>query len=55
MVYAQPRICPGELDAQTPLGLWDTNGSVNLGQTNRPNNNQQEKENLPNYSICCPD
>ena len=25
MVYAQPRICPGEWDAQTHLGFWDTN------------------------------
>ena len=25
MVYAQPRICPGEWDAETPLGFWDTN------------------------------
>ena len=33
MIYAQPRICPGELNAQTSLGFWDTNGSPNLGQT----------------------
>ena len=32
MVYAQPRICPGEWDAQTPLGFWDTNGSPNLAR-----------------------
>ena len=25
-VYAQPRICSGELDAQNPLRFWDTNG-----------------------------
>ena len=25
MVYAQPRICPREWAAQTPLGFWDTN------------------------------
>ena len=27
MVYVQPRICPGEWDAQTPQVFWDTNGS----------------------------
>ena len=26
MVYAKPCIGPGEWDAQTPLGFWDTNG-----------------------------
>ena len=31
MVYAQPWICLGEWDAQTPLGFRDTNGSLNLG------------------------
>ena len=30
MVYAQPRICPGERHTQTPLG------SRNFGQTIRP-------------------
>ena len=45
MVYAQPRICPGEGDAQTPLGFRDTNGSPNLGQTTRSyNNKKKEKE-----------
>ena len=34
--------------------LWDTNGSPNIGQTTRPNNNQQEKENLSNCRLCCP-
>ena len=34
IVYAQPRICPGEWDAQNPLEFWDKNGSSNLGQTN---------------------
>ena len=29
MVYGQPRICPGEWDAQTPLGFWDSNGAPN--------------------------
>ena len=53
MVYAQPRICPGEWDAQTPLG-WITNGSPNLGQTTRPYNNQQNRENLQDCGLCCP-
>ena len=26
MIYAQPRICPGEWIVQTPLEFWDTNG-----------------------------
>ena len=43
MVYAQPRICPREWDAQTPLGFRDTNESPNLGQTTRSYNNQQKK------------
>ena len=36
IVYTQPRICPGEWNAQTSLGFWDTNGSHNFGQTTRP-------------------
>ena len=28
-VYAQPRICPGEWGTKTPLGFWDSNGSLN--------------------------
>ena len=54
MVYAQVSICPVEWDTQTPLGFRDTNGSLNLGQTTRPYNNQQEKENLQNCALCCP-
>ena len=44
MVYAQPRICPGKWDIQTPLGFWGTNGSPNLGQTTRPYNNKRKKK-----------
>ena len=44
MVYAQPRICPREWKAQTPLGFWETNGSPNLGQRARSYNDQQEKK-----------
>ena len=54
MVYAQPRICPGEWDAQTPLEFWDTNGSPNLAQTTRSSDNQQKRENLQNCRLCCP-
>ena len=43
IVYAQPRVYPGEWDAQTPLGFWDTNGSLNLGQMTKFSNNHQEK------------
>ena len=43
MVYAQPSICPGEWDAQTPLGFWDLNRSPNLDPTTRPYNNHQKK------------
>ena len=44
MVYAQPSSCPGEWHTQTPLGLWLTNGSPNIGQTTRPFSNQQKKK-----------
>ena len=33
MVYAQPRICPGEWDAQTLPGFWNTNGTPDYEQT----------------------
>ena len=36
MVYVQPWICPGEWDAQTPQGFWNTNGLPNLRQTTMP-------------------
>ena len=29
---------------QTPMGLWHTNGSPNLGQNTRPYSNQQQKK-----------
>ena len=43
MVYEQPIICPGEWDTQTPLGIWLTNESVNLGQRSWPYINQRKK------------
>ena len=33
-----------ENDTQTPMGLWHTNGSPNLGQKTRPYDNQQKKK-----------
>ena len=44
MVYAQPSICPGEWDIETPMGFWHTNRTPNLDQTTRPYNNQQKKK-----------
>ena len=52
MVYAQSRICPGEWETQTSLGIWDTNGSPNLAQTTKPSDSQQKKKNLPNSGLC---
>ena len=54
MVYAQPRICPGEWDIQTSKGFWHANGSPNLDQMIKSYNNQQKKENLQNCELCCP-
>ena len=55
MVYAQPRICSREWDAQTPLRFWDINGSSYPSQTTRSYDNQQKKkENLQNCGLCCP-
>ena len=42
MVYAQPSTCPRKWH-KTPMELWHTNGSPNLGQTTRLYNNQQKK------------
>ena len=36
-------------------GILRCKGSPNLGQTTRPSNNQQQKKNLPNCRLCCPD
>ena len=44
IVYAQLRICPGEWDAQNSPGFWDTNGSLNLGQTAIPRDSPQKKK-----------
>ena len=44
MVYEQPRILPGEVDTQSSLGFWDTNGSFNLAQTTGPNDSPQHKK-----------
>ena len=44
MVYAESRICPGECDAQTSLGFWETNELPNLGQTIRSSESQKKKK-----------
>ena len=44
MVYAQPSTYPRKWHAQTPVGLWYTNISPNLGPKTRPYNNQQKKK-----------
>ena len=44
MVYAQPSTRPRKWHTQTPMGLWHTNGSPNLGQKTRSYNNQQKKK-----------
>ena len=33
-----------ENDTHTPMGLWHTNGSPNLGQETRSYNNQEKKK-----------
>ena len=50
MVYAQLNNCPRKWHSQTPVGLWYSNGSPNLGQKTRPYNDQQQqqKKNLQN-------
>ena len=44
MVYSQPSTCLRKWHTQTPMGLWYTKGSPNLGQKTRPYNNQQQKK-----------
>ena len=43
-----------ENNIQTPMGLGRTQGSPNLGQKTRFNNNKQKKETLQNCRLCCP-
>ena len=43
VIYAQPRICPGEWDAQSSVGFWDTNGTPNLYHMTRLCDSQQKK------------
>ena len=44
MVYSQPRTCARKWYTQTPVGLWYTNGSPNLGPKTRSYYNQQKKK-----------
>ena len=46
MVYSQTSTCPRKWHAQTPIGLWYTNGSPNLGPKTRPYNNQRKKQKI---------
>ena len=43
MVYSQPSTCPRKWHTQTPMGLWRTNGSLNLSQKTRPYINHEKK------------
>ena len=54
VVYAQPRVCPGEWDAQTSPGFWDTNGSPNLKKTTIPIDNQQKKRTCQIVDLAVP-
>ena len=46
MVYVQPSTCPRKWHTWTPMELWYTNGSPNLGQKTSPYNNQQKKKKI---------
>ena len=52
MVYAQLNIGSEEWNTQTPLGFWHTNGSLNLGQTIRPDNNWKKKRKKKKKRTC---
>ena len=43
-----------EGDAQNSAGFWDTNGLPILGQTTKPGDSQQTKENLSNSELYRP-
>ena len=43
ILNTQPRVCPGEWDAKTHMGFWDTNISPTLREMTRPCDNQQRK------------
>ena len=43
-LLAQPRIYPRKWGTQNSLGFWDTNGSLNLGQTIRSCESQQQQK-----------
>ena len=47
MVYAQPRIRPGERDALSSLGFWDSRESPNPSQETGPRDSQQQKRKKP--------
>ena len=45
---------PGEWNILILLAFWVTNGWPNLGQTTRPNYNQEKRETLQDCGFCCP-
>ena len=54
MVYAQPSSCTGEWHTQTPMRLWHTNGSPNLGQKTKPYSHQQKKRTCKTLDFAVP-
>ncbi len=52
IVYAPPSTCPRKWHTQTPMGLWHTNGSPNLGQKTKPYNNQKKKKKKKEKKTC---
>ena len=52
IVHLQPRICPGEWDAQNYLWVLDTNRSHYSSQKTKRSNGQQKKDNPPNCRLC---
>ena len=54
MVYAQHSTCPRQWHTWTPMGLWHTHGSSNLGQKTRHYNNPQKKRNCKIVDFAIP-
>ena len=40
-----------EINTQTPVEFWETNGSLNLGQTIGPYNNQQKTCKIVDFAV----
>ena len=52
MASTQPSTFPRKCHTSTPLRLWHTHGSPNLGHKTRPYNNQQKKKKKKKERIC---